>query len=1475
MPPPPSPPTAAQGAKGATGSRTPTPTGVAPPRAPSPNAAAKKSTSPPPTAAAVKTLPASAVAKGSPGPSGSKSPGPPSPTTGKKVVSPPGPPPAPGGAARKSPGPPPPPAPGAPKKSSSPPPPGAPPPPGSKSPMKSTSPPPANNVAKKSPGPPPAPGSKSPAGAPPTTAAKKPPSPGPPGPPPPPGGAKSPQPGGSSGNTPTPPRSTTPKKTPAPLGGAKGAVPPIAKRSPDRSAGPKHEDGTVAAPAGGEESPVAPAVSPKKLVKRASPAAKKSAASDKQAGASAAGGGALPANYTTSTGLAHKSGDISAPPATATSGIPSARLVIAADRDVIEDWRERNIHGDVAFNTTVKDVIERLLLLRLKWDAGLEGLVPVETRGSDFISMMPVPEVVIPVAFTPRELGWEPGLTYFVWLQRSGKLDGGTKSRSELYRERLRAYYQYYAPEKEREVDAVVTDFDGAEELLFARLGAMYGPEPTESQLRRRKFQVQNDGVPLATLHAAATSSIGSTIRAMQIQHLKDTGQYDVDKEERSFNPLRPSAAAASGADMYHHSLYGGGSTTLSHPRGNQQRVPAQQPLLRQDNLSPSLQPSFQRVGDGVSDAGTVGGGFASGLIKHALTSVMTRMNGSLLLALYYKRWFLHRQVRQQQRRVCNYLRGTFDIVLRRDYYEKWKNHLGTRRMRRQVQQSTQLAAKSEGLVGDLMTENSSLKGELKRLRTQVEMLDNNNSKRLETLYSSSELAIGQIRTLTAENHQKEQLIQQLEQRLMHVGNLMLKANDEKENVLEHTAAEKLFLINENERLQNKTTLLEEALEGANKQLDEWRPRPATATCEHCPHYFDLERDMALMHKNADVLRARVKDVESEKQALRDTTNTLAAQLRDARAVAAGSGGQAANGRTAAGLTGPVAQQQRRRSPRRATPLSPQLHTNDYFNGGGGGGRGYASSDGGSPPPPPPPQDGDSDSYYEEDGINSNDSFAMLPSASAPPHLRDEVGVNTAVSGTMPNNLSMVSSSAGFMPRKIHSSAYGDDAPMQLPPPPTHATTTATITASNVGGGAAQQQRMHHHQEQQRQQPSFASTAAYNDNNNGTAGGSRAGGVFGELLSSQYPLHSRSTVEVPQNRPSVRTLADSFQDSVFRQQAASTYREKEAAAAQQAQDERDRQDRWRGEPDDNGAKRHYLYGANDPRSGDVAAERGGGSAVAGNVPQPSSSVSSSSANLSLETYFQSEQQRSDERLRMTLDRQANNRLRTSGYHLEHGTIARDVEDRYKHATHQVLKPVFAAGASSGGGEAVSYGAARSVFASAAAAASSSSYVHGAAAHHGEGGGYRGRYRVGAVTDQAEMIANREAAGEAHHGEGGGYRGRYRVGAVTDQAEMIANREAAGEKKNYVHGAAAHHGEGGGYRGGYRVGGVTDQAEMIANREAAGESLLLRGSAPHERPKAQPERTSIVTSAQGIGGIPPVDPLRMRQSIFSYSMPSGR
>ena len=289
----------------------------------------------------------------------------------------------------------------------------------------------------------------------------------------------------------------------------------------------------------------------------------------------------------------------------------------------------------------------------------------------------------------------------------------------------------------------------------------------------------------------------------------------------------------------------------------------------------------------------------ASTEIKN-VAALITRGSESLLTLAYFRKWTEFQRHRRDARRVCSYLSGRMDLFIQREYYKKLKYHYETKKMRRQLLATTQLAFKTESLAGDLVTENSQLKEQVKHLKGSLEILENTNARRLENLFSSSESAVAQIKALTRETQEKDAIINRLEAKLMTIGNQMLSHVEEKEKVSQASEAARFKLEEELDLVRNKLHEVENLFYESQEQIKKLEAKSQTQGCERCKEYTNLTHELELHQLNGDKLRKMIEAAEADKRALNETLSKvmkekadLLAEVEQLRSMVTGGGGAA------------------------------------------------------------------------------------------------------------------------------------------------------------------------------------------------------------------------------------------------------------------------------------------------------------------------------------------------------------------------------------------------------------------------------------------------------------------------------------------------------------------------------------------------------------------------------------------------------
>jgi hypothetical protein len=259
-----------------------------------------------------------------------------------------------------------------------------------------------------------------------------------------------------------------------------------------------------------------------------------------------------------------------------------------------------------------------------------------------------------------------------------------------------------------------------------------------------------------------------------------------------------------------------------------------------------------------------------------SIALLLSRTSTSLLHLAYLRKWIAWLRSRRESRRIVVFMAGKNESFIRALTYSRWKRYSESSRIRRQLSVSTKLAFKQESVVGGLAEENMNLKQEQRKLRAHIEVLEANSSRRLESLFSSSESAIIQMKLLTSELHGKEQIIGRLEQQLLQVGNKMLAASEARDEALQRQKVAEEDRDAAIHHLQDRINVLESENLVIRNQMERMRPKTPPEICRHCPHY-----GMAI--QEADALKAHAKALLERLDASESDRRSLADQLKAAR----------------------------------------------------------------------------------------------------------------------------------------------------------------------------------------------------------------------------------------------------------------------------------------------------------------------------------------------------------------------------------------------------------------------------------------------------------------------------------------------------------------------------------------------------------------------------------------------------------------
>ena len=170
---------------------------------------------------------------------------------------------------------------------------------------------------------------------------------------------------------------------------------------------------------------------------------------------------------------------------------------------MIADWQKRRITAVVPMNAPIRGTLERTIMAKMAWQELPKGLrfdkAIAATRDISSVASTKEP---FHVNLSPKQMNLpEDGLTW-VWLRIDTEATSSADEQDApcfapvrvIYGNRLRRFYEYYDSTKIPMVDAVLDDFDGAEELLFMKLVSTYGVEPTAEMMARRATMLAPGG---------------------------------------------------------------------------------------------------------------------------------------------------------------------------------------------------------------------------------------------------------------------------------------------------------------------------------------------------------------------------------------------------------------------------------------------------------------------------------------------------------------------------------------------------------------------------------------------------------------------------------------------------------------------------------------------------------------------------------------------------------------------------------------------------------------------------------------------------------------------------------------------------------------------------------------------------------------------------------------------------------------------
>ena len=470
----------------------------------------------------------------------------------------------------------------------------------------------------------------------------------------------------------------------------------------------------------------------------------------------------------------------------AVSATAACRVIIAIDPEITAgvDWRTNRLVVTVQMNQKVRHIVQSVQT-RYRIDNVMEVAVPVAAKGRDYASMQPIADEVIQLDLTPVQLGWRPESYNWVWFRtKQSPRDDADPHLQQLtsrqwYIERVRRFYEFYDPRRMNTAESIIDDFENSEDLLIVQLTGKYGKEPTKEMLRQTRLEAMRAARAGAMLDATPQSVLHDRVSGREQEDENDAKERrrQLLEEEQKKKKKGADAAAAGGG----RKGGGGGGGVVRYSTGRAAAIP---------NLGRKLEVLAARCD-----------------------------NTRVIRLSYFRTWLEFLVRRRALQRSAEFAAASTAILNRRRTFEKLRlaYHVGV--MGRQVTASNIASNKSDSLVSDLQAENTILKAEVKKLQTQVELLDSTNARRLETLGNSSEMAISQIRALTQECQTKEALITKLEQKLMGIGNMALAAGEKKDFALKAAVAARMEMADRLREAEDRVGEVEAAFQQSQAEV--------------------------------------------------------------------------------------------------------------------------------------------------------------------------------------------------------------------------------------------------------------------------------------------------------------------------------------------------------------------------------------------------------------------------------------------------------------------------------------------------------------------------------------------------------------------------------------------------------------------------------------------------------------------------------
>lgn len=280
----------------------------------------------------------------------------------------------------------------------------------------------------------------------------------------------------------------------------------------------------------------------------------------------------------------------------------------------------------------------------------------------------------------------------------------------------------------------------------------------------------------------------------------------------------------------------------------------------------------------------------------------------------FFKKWERYQSQQKMNALLINFLHKNIVRFQRSNFYWKLKSHGNIRLYRGHLHVASQIAIKSHSLLGEMAEENKALKEDIRKKLASIDVLENANTKRLETLYASAETAVHELRVMAGEVRRKEREVAALEQKLLHLGGEYVDAIEAKEAAIKRAAQRQIEF--ERDEVGAQAKLKEMTLQHGElvKHLDTLylaAGKKGDDECPHCEHFPDASTFLQSQTSNLAKLKQRVADVDKIQRDLQSELNRLARDDSDATAPPLPTAGDDAHPTSPTGLEGSQSREQR------------------------------------------------------------------------------------------------------------------------------------------------------------------------------------------------------------------------------------------------------------------------------------------------------------------------------------------------------------------------------------------------------------------------------------------------------------------------------------------------------------------------------------------------------------------------------------